>query len=526
MVRGRRKVNRRKANLQCIEDNHDESFSDAPKVKDLKIEFQGKLSHASSISKDTRITKYFQQIPLDGRDVKPAEILSSDSFPSSDFRDTENLTEVTSTSNLPEESSKIKMNTPHKIQLPDLRSPLSPATTLSRLRNSGSPKKSNRAKGVRSRRRLNISQNQNQLIQTNNLNYVCCNVPNPKNPSSVPPQPPSENHKLTEYFPVRRSERKPKRTILEERQRDMEEAILSGREEGLEVVCINVQHFVGKGRGIVATRHFCKGEFVVEYAGELISMAEAKDREKKYAQDENTGCYMYYFKHHNQQYWELGQNAKMCKQCLSMTEGLMKTWKQPVAYYYVHGTYPTKALKSLLLEVVTRFQSCGLKVMATVRDQMSSNRAVIESLVKEHHINPSNCDKMGVRMAAQTMSSSVTGAIYAFFIVGDSEDLKSSTVHTAEFIGNVSNLFESFNSAQDSSAYKPLSVDATAESGRLGRLVNHSRNGNLTTKTVVVKSNPHLVLIAKEDIYPSDEILYDYGDRSKESLKHHPWLSL
>lgn len=69
------------------------------------------------------------------------------------------------------------------------------------------------------------------------------------------------------------------------------------------------------------------------------------------------------------------------------------------------------------------------------------------------------------------------------------------------------------------------SVDATAESDRLGRLVNHSRNGNLNTKTVVIENIPHLVLIAKEDIQPGEEVTYDYGDRSKESLLYHPWLA-
>jgi len=64
-----------------------------------------------------------------------------------------------------------------------------------------------------------------------------------------------------------------------------------------------VHNFEGKGRGIVTTRHFSKGEFVVEYAGELIDMCEAKEREKTYAQDQNTGCYMYYFKYQNTQYW-------------------------------------------------------------------------------------------------------------------------------------------------------------------------------------------------------------------------------
>ncbi|KAG8239604.1 hypothetical protein J437_LFUL019221 [Ladona fulva] len=203
----------------------------------------------------------------------------------------------------------------------------------------------------------------------------------------------------------------------------------------------------------------------------------------------------------------LGRTQRYANHALVfMAQGLTKPWKQPVAYYYLHGTCPTKALKSLLLEIIARLQSCGLKVMATVCYQMSSNRAVIESLVKgedgrffivnghiivrfydvphllkstcnafrhstvqwegkiadcavvqkvyqlekwspykctkltERHMNPSNCDKMRDE-AAQTMSSSVAGAIYAFFIVGNSEELKSSAVHTAEFIGDVSNLF-------------------------------------------------------------------------------------
>lgn len=70
-----------------------------------------------------------------------------------------------------------------------------------------------------------------------------------------------------------------------------------------------------------------------------------------------------------------------------------------------------------------------------------------------------------------------------------------------------------------------ISIDATEETGKLGRLVNHSRNGNLITKTIAVKEKPHLILVAKNDIKPGSELTYDYGDRSKESLAHHPWLA-
>lgn len=73
---------------------------------------------------------------------------------------------------------------------------------------------------------------------------------------------------------------------------------------------------------------------------------------------------------------------------------------------------------------------------------------------------------------------------------------------------------------------KHYCIDATAESGRLGRLVNHSRlHPNMMTKVVMLDKSPRLVLIAKSDIEAGTELLYDYGDRSKASLLAHPWLA-
>ena len=68
------------------------------------------------------------------------------------------------------------------------------------------------------------------------------------------------------------------------------------------------------------------------------------------------------------------------------------------------------------------------------------------------------------------------------------------------------------------------SIDATAENGRLGRLVNHSKlNPNCFTK-VIWTDKPRLVLMAKCDIQPGTEVLYDYGDRSKGRLASFDWL--
>jgi hypothetical protein len=88
---------------------------------------------------------------------------------------------------------------------------------------------------------------------------------------------------------------------------------------------------------------------------------------------------------------------------------------------------------------------------------------------------------------------------------------------------------------------KYFSIDATFESGRLGRLVNHSKvSSNCRTKVVMLDGIPRLVFIAKKDILPGSELYYDYGDRfvsvyffllpyiyfrNKINLLGNPWLA-
>ncbi|KAJ8338644.1 hypothetical protein SKAU_G00354300 [Synaphobranchus kaupii] len=175
----------------------------------------------------------------------------------------------------------------------------------------------------------------------------------------------SQNRKLTEFYPIRRSSRKCKADLKCEENKHIDELISSGTEEGMEV-----QLIAEKGRGVFATKSFQKGQFVVEYHGDLLLITDAKKREAKYAQDPTTGCYMYYF----------------------------------------------------------QYQS------------------------------------------------------------------------------------------------KTYCVDATKESGRLGRLINHSKNGNCQTKLHDIQGMPHLILVASRDIEEGEELLYDYGDRSKTSIAAHPWL--
>jgi len=72
---------------------------------------------------------------------------------------------------------------------------------------------------------------------------------------------------------------------------------------------------------------------------------------------------------------------------------------------------------------------------------------------------------------------------------------------------------------------KKYCVDATKETSRLGRLLNHSKtDSNVYTKLFPINDVPHLILVASRDIEIGEELLYDYGDRSKKAVEHHPWL--
>lgn len=105
------------------------------------------------------------------------------------------------------------------------------------------------------------------------------------------------NRKITDYFQIRKSTRKCKSDLEKEKNAHIERCIKLHHEEDLEIR--QIEH---KGRGIFATRSFEKGEFVCEYAGEIISYQLAKEREQKYARDETIGCYMYFFEHKSKSY--------------------------------------------------------------------------------------------------------------------------------------------------------------------------------------------------------------------------------
>ena len=73
----------------------------------------------------------------------------------------------------------------------------------------------------------------------------------------------------------RRSERKSKEELLSEQQDEIKSRLLNTDDSTLDIEICLIQN---KGRGVQSSRPFSKGEFITEYAGELISGKEASSR--------------------------------------------------------------------------------------------------------------------------------------------------------------------------------------------------------------------------------------------------------
>lgn len=70
-----------------------------------------------------------------------------------------------------------------------------------------------------------------------------------------------------------------------------------------------------------------------------------------------------------------------------MIHGLRKKWEQPLAYYFTKDVIKTIDLVFLIKEIITSLQSIGLKVLATICDQGSTNRAAIKQLTGDRSIS-------------------------------------------------------------------------------------------------------------------------------------------
>lgn len=72
---------------------------------------------------------------------------------------------------------------------------------------------------------------------------------------------------------------------------------------------LEIRDVPSKGKGIFATAPIAEGEYVCEYAGELIRRKEGVERERIYDEEARAAnatdimSYMYYFKYNGADWW-------------------------------------------------------------------------------------------------------------------------------------------------------------------------------------------------------------------------------
>ena len=69
-------------------------------------------------------------------------------------------------------------------------------------------------------------------------------------------------------------------------------------------------------------------------------------------------------------------------------------------------------------------------------------------------------------------------------------------------------------------------IDATSESSKMGRFINHSKkNANVAPKVWEVKpGEPRLVLLASKRIEAGSELVYNYNERRGQVVGELEWL--
>lgn len=65
-----------------------------------------------------------------------------------------------------------------------------------------------------------------------------------------------------------------------------------------------------------------------------------------------------------------------------MVNGLHKSWKQPIAFFFTKDCIKSAELKSLIEYVIIKLEEAGLRILCTVCDQAATNRAAITLLSK------------------------------------------------------------------------------------------------------------------------------------------------
>ncbi|KAI6230394.1 [Histone H4]-lysine(20) N-methyltransferase [Aphelenchoides fujianensis] len=114
------------------------------------------------------------------------------------------------------------------------------------------------------------------------------------------------------------------RSLQLEQKRQLEAQIrLAANERDLEVAECGA-----KGRGLRTLRPFARGEFVLEYKGDLLDQSEAVARERRYEDDPSVGSFMFFFKHKDRR-WCVDATAESPHKCRLLNHSVARPNLRP-----------------------------------------------------------------------------------------------------------------------------------------------------------------------------------------------------
>ena len=196
--------------------------------------------------------------------------------------------------------------------------------------------------------------------------------------------------------------------------------------------------------------------------------------------------------------------------------------------------------------------SCELQVQHRIDCADQSSRIHIQIVDEEKHIPqpPTEQEKRGKRTIPKTFEELFSEIAHEqdleiCQILNKGRGIKTKRKYSAgewvvEYIGSLLTKKEADMKAKEystdpnigsfmfyfKSQEKALCIDATIETTKKGRLINHSiRHENIKPIVYIHHNTPRIIFVARKDINIGEELLYDYGERSVQAIKDHPWLA-
>lgn len=288
----------------------------------------------------------------------------------------------------------------------------------------------------------------------------------------------------------------PRRRQGELLQEDVNRLLMRASFPAIGDIRLQLVHDTTKGHGVSTRSYIAPGAFVLEYAGELLTREEALKREEVYG--DKLGCYMFYFRFKRKQF------------CVDATlPGFNWTPSHTVPSVQLHDSCLGFGWARLMNH--SRSPCLLPKVLDCPPPPLCKEEVTEEAAMEKQ------------RKIAEALNKASKPSLTL-----------SSTLITSSTPSNPPS-----SSSSSSSSSSPTSSSSTSTSASSSSTPPVSSLGGLSVKSVKTPylyasqaaiaqlpagSYPRIIFFSSREIFPDEELTFDYGDRDPQSLVHFPWL--